>query len=146
MAKRSKLNILYKSVKPNPALDLLALGTLRKLISLEKTQFNELNLLFCSDTFIKGLNVSFRGKNKPTDILTFYYETGRRTGLTGDIALSLQTARRQAKELGNTLETELKVLLVHGFYHLLGFDHIADTEHKLMKSKETRAFKLLKLT
>ncbi len=143
MTKRNNLNILFKSVKPDRALELLSLRTLKKLIEIEKVQFNELNLLFCADIFIKGLNRNFRKKNKPTDILTFYYETGLKSGLTGDIAISLQTARRQAKETGHSLEEELLVLLVHGFYHLLGHDHIRKADYVKMKRKEIKALKLL---
>ena len=143
MIKRSKINILYKTVKPVPKVSALAKITLQNLIALEKTQFLELNVLFCKDNFIKELNLTFRGKNKATDILTFYYETGKTTGLTGDITISLQTAARQAKDLGHSLETELKVLLVHGFYHLLGHDHHADAEFRKMQKKEIKALKLI---
>ena len=143
MTKRNSLNILFKSVKPDRALGLLSVRTLKKLISIEKVQFNELNLLFCADKFMQGLNRNFRGNNKATDILTFYYETGIKSGLTGDIALSLQTARRQAKEAGHSLEEELLVLLVHGFYHLLGYDHIKKAEYAKMKRKEIKALKLV---
>ena len=143
MTKRSKLNILYKTVKPVPKLSALAKTTLQKLIALEKAHFIELNILFCNDSFIKSLNRTFRGKNKATDILTFYYETGRKTGLTGDITISLQAAGRQAKALGHSLEAELKVLLVHGFYHLLGHDHHSDDEYLKMNRKEIKALKLV---
>ncbi len=143
MTTRSNLNILYKAVKPVPKLSALTKKTLKKLIMLEKTQFIELNILFCNDNFIKNLNRTFRGKNKATDILTFYYETGRKTSLTGDITISLPTARRQAKHLGHILEEELKVLLVHGFYHLLGHDHLADDEYRKMQRKEIKALKLV---
>ena len=139
MKKSSRVNILVKSDTLNPALSKLSSSILKKLIKLEKAQFTELNILFCNDSFIKNLNFKYRGKNKPTDIITFYYDEGKRTGLIGDIMISLPTAKRQAKELGHTLGEELTILLVHGFYHLLGFDHIKDSDHKKMANKEKKA-------
>ncbi len=143
MMNRSNINILYKSVRPDTSLDRLAIKTLTKLISTEKVQFNELNILFSSDKFIKSLNRNFRGKDETTDILTFYYETGNKSGLMGDITVSLQTARRQAKELGHGIEAELRILLVHGFYHLLGFDHVKNKDYLAMNKKESCALKKL---
>ncbi len=143
MMNRSNINILYKSVRPDTSLDRLAIKTLTKLISTEKVQFNELNILFSSDKFIKSLNRNFRGKDETTDILTFYYETGNKSGLMGDITVSLQTARRQAKELGHGIEAELRILLVHGFYHLLGFDHVKNKDYLAMNKKESSALKKL---
>lgn len=94
------------------------------------------------------MNYSWRGKNKPTDVLSFpQWEKNqlRRIGkvkkLTpwelGDIVISLDTAKRQAKDRSIPLEKELEILLVHGILHLLGYDHeISTAEQRKMERLE----------
>jgi probable rRNA maturation factor len=84
----------------------------------------ELSIALVSDAQIKRLNKLYRNKDKPTDVLSF--PIGEKVEdwlILGDIAISVDTAKRQAKELGHSLEEELKRLLVHGLVHLLGYDH-----------------------
>jgi probable rRNA maturation factor len=84
----------------------------------------ELSIVLVSDAQIRKLNKLYRNKDKPTDVLSF--PIGEKVNgwlILGDIVISVDTARRQAKELGHSLEEELKRLLVHGLVHLLGYDH-----------------------
>jgi Predicted metal-dependent hydrolase len=84
----------------------------------------ELSIVLVSDAQIKRLNKLYRNKDKPTDVLSF--PIGEKVEdwlILGDIVISVDTARRQAQELGHSLEEELKRLLVHGLVHLLGYDH-----------------------
>lgn len=84
----------------------------------------ELSIALVSDVQIKRLNKLYRNKDKPTDVLSF--PIGEKVEdwlILGDIVISVDTARRQAQELGHSLEEELKRLLVHGLVHLLGYDH-----------------------
>ena len=84
----------------------------------------ELSIVLISDAQIKRLNKLYRNKDKPTDVLSF--PMGEKVEdwlILGDIVISVDTARRQAQELGYSLEEELKRLLVHGLVHLLGYDH-----------------------
>jgi probable rRNA maturation factor len=84
----------------------------------------ELSIVLVSDPQIKRLNKLYRNKDKPTDVLSF--PIGEKVNgwlILGDIVISVDTARRQAKEFGYSLEEELKRLLVHGLVHLLGYDH-----------------------
>ncbi|MFZ8862583.1 MAG: rRNA maturation RNase YbeY [Thermocrinis sp.] len=84
----------------------------------------ELSIALVSDAQIKRLNKLYRNKDKPTDVLSF--PIGEKVEdwlILGDIVISVDTAKRQAKELGYSLEEELKRLLVHGLVHLLGYDH-----------------------
>jgi probable rRNA maturation factor len=84
----------------------------------------ELSIVLVSDPQIKRLNKLYRNKDKPTDVLSFPIgEKVKGWLILGDIVISVDTARRQAKELGYSLEEELKRLLVHGLVHLLGYDH-----------------------
>jgi probable rRNA maturation factor len=84
----------------------------------------ELSIVLVSDAQIKRLNKLYRNKDKPTDVLSF--PIGEKVNgwlILGDVVISVDTAKRQAKELGCSLEEELKRLLVHGLVHLLGYDH-----------------------
>jgi probable rRNA maturation factor len=84
----------------------------------------ELSIALVSDAQIKRLNKLYRNKDKPTDVLSF--PIGEKVEdwlILGDIVISVDTAKRQAQELGYSLEEELKRLLVHGLVHLLGYDH-----------------------
>ena len=87
------------------------------------------SILLTDDAEIKRLNREYRKKDKATDVLSFptLPTTGRANPMfgqcLGDLVISIQTARRQAKEYGQSLESELRRLLVHGYLHLHGFDH-----------------------
>ncbi len=102
----------------------------------------EITVLLCDDLRIKDLNRSFRGKNKPTDVLSFPAGNNAE-GLVGDLAVSVDTAARQAREHGLTLEDELRILLLHGVLHLAGYDHEADAGE--MREQETELRVKLKL-
>lgn len=90
-------------------------------------------VLLADDARLKELNRSFRGKNKPTDVLSFPAPTNGE-GTIGDIAISVETAARQAGEHGHTLGEELRILLLHGVLHLAGFDH--ETDRGEMRARE----------
>ncbi len=81
-------------------------------------------LVLTGDRAIHELNRRYRGQDKPTDVLSFAGPGGEH-GL-GDIVISVETALRNARHLGRTLPRELDVLALHGFLHLLGYDHETD--------------------
>ncbi len=87
-----------------------------------------LGVRFASDREVRRLNRDYRGKDKPTDVLSFPGGPEEEDGSyhVGDILISIPTARRQAAERGHPVERELKVLLLHGLLHCLGYDHEAD--------------------
>jgi probable rRNA maturation factor len=96
----------------------------------------EVHVLLADDATLMRLNRRFRGKNKATDVLSFpawdasvgdsSVPAGNGSGVAGDLAISLETAARQARQFGHTLRDEVRVLLLHGVLHLAGFDHEAD--------------------
>ena len=100
----------------------------------------ELSILLCDDATIHPLNRDYRGKDKPTDVLSFSQREGEFAfvddNVLGDVIISLDTTIRQAMERKHTVQTELRVLLVHGILHLLGYDHIEDEEAEIMEAKE----------
>lgn len=94
---------------------------------------SELSMVLADDAFVRPLNAEWRGVDAPTDVLSFPQEdlvAGSEGGpaLLGDVVISVQTAARQAEELGHDVLTELVVLAVHGLLHLLGYDHERDEE------------------
>src|SRR5271156_3569959 len=108
------------------------------------------SVLLTNDERIRELNRDFRGKNSPTDVLSFpavvwEFESreGHKTKNAGDLAISLETASRQAVSLGHSLATEVRVLILHGALHLAGFDH--ETDSGEMARKESRLRKELGL-
>lgn len=97
----------------------------------------EVTVLLADDARVKELNRSFRGKNKPTDVLSFP-AAANGEGASGDIAISVETASRQAVEHGHTLSEELRILLLHGMLHLSGLDHESDEGEMRSREQELR--------
>lgn len=84
--------------------------------------------LLADDKEIRRLNREFRGKDKATDVLSFPAGDGiGRVRLAGDLAISVETAAREADLRGHALDLELRVLLLHGILHLAGYDHETDS-------------------
>ena len=84
----------------------------------------EVSLVLTRDPAVRALNARYRGKDAPTDVLSFP-GPGREANL-GDIVISVDTAERNARRMHRTLPRELDVLALHGFLHVLGFDHETD--------------------
>ncbi|HET8647318.1 MAG TPA: rRNA maturation RNase YbeY [Vicinamibacteria bacterium] len=84
----------------------------------------EVALVLTGDRALRALNARYRDQDKPTDVLSFP-SGGGEAGL-GDIVISVETAARNARSLGRTLPQELDVLALHGFLHVLGYDHESD--------------------
>jgi probable rRNA maturation factor len=105
---------------------------LRKLATRVLTRLGvgraEVGVLVCDDATIRALNRQFRGKDRPTDVLSFPADFRQPEGPTylGDVAISLETAARQAAEAGTSVATELKTLVLHALVHLCGYDHETD--------------------
>ena len=98
----------------------------------------EVDVLLAGDRKLRQLNRQFRGKDKATDVLSFPAPAEFEQGHAGDLALSLETAARQAREHGHELQDELKVLLLHGLLHLAGFDHETDRGEMAAREAELR--------
>jgi probable rRNA maturation factor len=100
----------------------------------------ELSIRITSSAEMRELNRRFRRKNKPTDVLSFPTDTPK---LAGDIAISAEIAAANAEELGHSIDTELKILILHGLLHLVGYDH--ETDDGEMQAKESKLRQQLKL-
>lgn len=103
----------------------------------------ELSLSLVSDEEIRELNALWRKKNKPTDVLSFpggdMPGPGRRA--LGDVVISMDTARRAAKDFDSTLDDELDLYLAHGLLHLLGHDHHEKPAARKMEALERKLLK-----
>ncbi len=95
-------------------------------------------VLLTSDAEIKRLNRDFRGKNKPTDVLSFPAPEEIAAQHAGDLAISLDTAARQAESFGHSLGEEVRVLMLHGLLHLTGMDHEVDSGEMAAREAELR--------
>ena len=95
-------------------------------------------ILLAGDATLQRLNRHFRGKDKATDVLSFPAAKEFGEGHAGDLAISLQTAQRQAEEHGHSLDDEVRVLLLHGLLHLAGMDHEVDAGEMAAREAELR--------
>ncbi len=109
------------------------LNQARKAVGLQ----GEVDVLLTSDAEIRRLNKAFRGKNKATDVLSFPAPE-EAEGMAGDIAISLETALRQANHHSHSLRDELRVLMLHGLLHIDGEDHEADAGEMAEREAELR--------
>ncbi|MCI0755233.1 rRNA maturation RNase YbeY [Teichococcus vastitatis] len=101
-----------------------------------------MTVLLTDDRAVKRLNADHRGKNKPTNVLSF---PGEGFGHLGDVALGLGVVRREARDAGRKVATHLAHLVAHGTLHLGGHDHIAAGEARRMERAEARIMRRLGL-
>ncbi len=134
--------VLDPDAEPMAALPTMA--TLRRAAQAAQTAVRldgEVTVLLTDDAGIRRLNRRFRGKNKATDVLSFpaaQPEFGPGFGVAGDLAISVETAARQAAAEGHGLSTELRVLMLHGMLHLAGMDHETDAGEMAAHEAELR--------
>jgi probable rRNA maturation factor len=99
----------------------------------------KVNVLLTSSSEMKSLNRRFRGKDKPTDVLSFPAETEIRNEFAGEIAVSAEIAAQSARALGHSSAEEVKILVLHGILHLCGSDHETDNGQMARREKLLRA-------
>lgn len=102
----------------------------------------ELSLVFTDDESIRAINAEWRGQDKPTNVLSFPafpLEPGGMPGpMLGDIVIARETVAREAVDLEKSFDDHLTHLMVHGFLHLFGYDHIETDDAVIMEALETR--------
>lgn len=107
----------------------------------------ELSVTFLDDGAIQQINRDYRGKDQATDVISFALEEegdGEAAIIgaddmprhLGDLLISVETAKRQAEEYGHSVERELGFLALHGFLHLLGYDHMTEIDEKKMFGRQ----------
>ena len=102
----------------------------------------EVGVIIAGDGLLHKLNLQYRAKDAPTDVLSFCYlddigeQIDENEFAVGDIYISRDRVKAQAEETGHSLQREAALLVIHGTLHLLGFDHDQDDDAKLMQQKE----------
>lgn len=137
---------------------------LQEAASAESVTEGEVALTFVDNERIHELNRDYRGIDRPTDVLSFalnestdeeldiLYEVEDELELAsigdmlGDIIISVERAQEQAEEYGHSIERELGFLFVHGFLHLLGYDHQDEASEKIMMDKQEKVLQKIGLT
>ncbi len=116
---------------------------LDQLLTENSLDLGEVNLIITGDDELERLNRQYRGKEGPTDVLSFpYLESGMEEMqqgedfAVGDIYISLDRALTQAEEAGTKAEMEIALLAIHGLLHLAGYDHDSESGAKVMRQKE----------
>jgi probable rRNA maturation factor len=107
---------------------------------------SEISVVFTDDRVIRGLNGTYRKKDMATDVLSFPQAAGPGEDRSlGDLVISVETAKRQAKEFGVTFRDEMARLTIHGILHLCGYDHenVPRREADRMRRKERRLLSML---
>jgi len=99
----------------------------------------KVNVLLTSSSEMKTLNRRFRGKDKPTDVLSFPAEPDAQNQFAGEIAISAEIATKNARALGHSPADEVKILVLHGILHLRGYDHECDNGQMERREKQLRA-------
>jgi len=107
-------------------------------------QKNNMQVIFVTSDEIRDLNRNFRNIDKSTDVLSFPNDDEYDSSI-GDIFISIEQAKLQANDYGHSFEREIGFLAVHGYLHLLGFDHHTELEEKLMIEAQENILKKAKL-
>ena len=101
--------------------------------------FAEISLLFTDNAQIKDLNRTYRGQDKPTNVLSFPTDADLSVPVLGDIVLAFETVAHEAKQGAIDLRDHISHLLIHGYLHLQGLDHYADADATIMEAIEIKA-------
>ncbi|MGH2318176.1 rRNA maturation RNase YbeY [Planococcus sp. 4-30] len=117
---------------------------------------SEVSVTFVTNEMIRDINREYRGKDQPTDVISFAMEElgegetaiigSPEPRMLGDIIISLDRTKEQAADYGHSFERELGFLAVHGFLHLLGYDHMTEEDEKKMFSRQEEILVSLGIT
>ena len=102
----------------------------RKLLA-EEGKEKDVNIVLCTDEFVRTMNRDYRGLDKVTDVLSFEWKNE-----LGVVYIAREQVHRQAPEYGNTFYAEMKRVIVHGLLHRSGYDHIKAADRKVMRKRE----------
>ena len=151
--------IVYKDVQENEKYEKIVKKVLEQCFKEEDMLDSKLyiTITFTTPQNIKEINKKYRNIDKATDVLSFpmfekdELETKIKNkdyvceDVLGDIIISIEKVQEQAEEYGHSFERELSYMIVHGFYHLRGYDHIKEEDKKVMRPKEEKVLNDLKI-
>ena len=152
--------IIYEDIEEKKEYEKVISNVLEECFKEEKLTDSKLYITITLTTpeNIRKINKKYRNIDKETDVLSFpmfqkdeldekiknkdfLYED-----VLGDIVISIDKVERQAKEYGHSFERELSYMVVHGFYHLMGYDHIEEKDKVVMRKKEDKILDMLKIS
>lgn len=113
-----------------------------KTISSEGFKSGDINYVFCDDDYLHKLNVEFLNHDTLTDIISFDYSVGKI--IQGDVFISVERVRENAKDFKVSFEDELQRVIIHGILHYCGYKDKTDEDVKLMRDKENHYLSLIK--
>lgn len=131
-------NLTKENVAEEKLLEEILLYAMEK----EKLTNTNFDIIFVDNDYIHNLNKTYRNIDRPTDVITFALEdenkmvNGSDTRILGDIFISIDKAHEQAIEYGHCFQREICFLAVHGFYHLIGYDHMTKEDEQIMFAKQ----------
>lgn len=151
--------IVYEDIEENKEYEKIIEKVLSKCFEEEKMKDSKLYITITLTTpeYIRKINKEYRNVDKATDVLSFpMFEKDEldlkiknkdfeHEDVLGDIIISIEKVKEQAKEYGHSFERELSYMVVHGFYHLMGYDHIEEEDKKVMRPKEDKILDELKI-
>ena len=151
--------IVYQEIDENEKKKKVIKKVLKECFKEENIQDSGLyiTITLTNPEYIRNINKQYRGIDKATDVLSFPMfekdELDRKIeakdflpeDVLGDIIISIPKVEEQAMEYGHSFERELSYMVVHGFYHLMGYDHIQAEDKKLMRPKEEKILSSLKI-
>ena len=147
------LELNYLDIDENDSYKEIIKKVLKKCFEIEKLENKNLyvNVVLTNAKNIKSINKEHRGIDKETDVLSFpMFEKNEIANLDntnedilGDMVISIERVEEQAKEYGHSFEKELAYMVVHSFYHLLGYDHMTEEDKKEMREKEENVLGIL---
>lgn len=164
----SVTEIVWKDIKQNEELEAIIEKVIQKCFEVE--HINPTSLYICvtltDPKNIREINKEYRNIDKETDVLSFpmfekdeldkliatnllktlNLKNGALQDIMGDIIISIERVEEQAKEYGHSFEREFAYMLVHGFYHLRGYDHMEEEEKAQMREKEENVLSQLNIT
>ena len=150
-------DIEYLDIEENNEYEKIVDKVLSKCFEIENLLSSNLyiGIMFTNPENIRKINKEHRGIDKETDVLSFpmfekdeieFLKENVVEDTLGDIIISIQRVHEQAEEYGHSFERELAYMLVHGFYHLMGEDHMEDDEKVRMREKEEKILSMLNIT
>ena len=155
----NRYEIIYKDIEEVDEYEETVKKVFDECFEEEKIEESKLyiTVTFTSPENIQKINKEYRNIDKATDVLSFpMFEKKElenkiqekdflHEDILGDIVISIEKVKEQAKEYGHSFERELSYMLVHGFYHLMGYDHIEEEDKKEMRKKEEKVLEKLKI-
>ena len=152
--------IVYDGIEENEEYDKVIKKVVEQCFKEEKLENSKLCLTITLTTpeNIQKINKEYRNIDRATDVLSFpMFEKGEldemietqkfeHEDVLGDLVISIEKVKEQAKEYGHSFERELSYMVVHGFYHVMGYDHIKEEDKAKMRPKEEKVLNDLKIT